>query len=583
MNRAHRPVVERTVLQPNPAVPAIVSSIQGHPKLIGLAVASLALMSLIFAPISLWPLTFVCLVPWLILMGASSHAPRVYLYSYIWALAFFLINMHWLYEATGAGYVALSIYLAAYFPFMACPLRHVIRRRSIPLAIAFPCVWVGGEILRGVVMSGFPWFFLSHSLYQVLTLIQISDIVGAYGVSFIAAVVNGAIADWVFRYWGRSRNSEADEAAVQLSRRAKRGAVFAAAVLVAVCTYGQIELRRGTVSVGPKIAVIQGDFVMTVDGEEADDNEKRSVYLKMMQAAAGEKPDLFLLPETPWFMYLNAEARDFTFPPLSRSSFQALQQFSTQNNAPVVIGSASLLMTPLDLLAKERRYNSATVFYPDRREPERYDKVHLVYFGEVVPFRFGKLRFLYFWLNRLMPFSGPDGDFEYSLFRGDGFHALEMRPASHPDRTYRFGIPICYEDVMPYVAREFAFGGDAKGVDFLLNISNDGWFGRSVQQPQHLAICVFRAVENRVGVARSVNTGVSAFIDPDGRIHDRVVGKPDDPWTRNAGFSVANIGVDSRYSLYARYGDWFGWICSLVWLLLFLDYWIMRARLLIED
>jgi len=560
-----------------------VSSIVGHRTLIQLALATLVLKCLIFAPISLWPIAFVCLVPWLILIGASALAPRVYFYSYVWALAFFLIDMHWLYEATGVGYVALSIYQAAYFPLMACPLRHVIRRRSIPLAIAFPCVWVGGELLRAVVISGFPWFFLSHSLYKVLTLIQVSDLVGAYGVSFVAASVNGAIADWIFhRKWSPAM-VESDPVAGRLRRRARFGVGFTGVVVVVAGVYGQVQLHRGTESIGPRIALIQGDYVMTVDAEETGDEEKRSTYLRMMQAAASEKPDLYLLPETPWIMYLNPEARDFKYPPLSRSSFRALQKHATENNAYVVTGSASLVLTPLDLLAKERRYNSATVFHPDGSEPERYDKVHLVYFGEVVPFRFGQLRFAYFWLNRIMPFSGPEGDFEYSLFSGSGFHSFEMKPASQPDRAYRFGTPICYEDVMPYIAREFAYGGDRKRTDFLLNISNDGWFGRSIQQPQHLAICVFRAVENRVGVARAVNTGVSAFIDPSGRIHDRVVGSPDDPWPRNAGFSVANVVVDSRYTLYTRYGDWFGWGCALIWLLLFLDYWIMRARMLIED
>ena len=589
MNRSRRPIAERQSPDPrsydlgHQTVSALVSSIEGHRTLALLGLATLVLKSLIFAPISLWPLTFVCLVPWLILVGASTHAPRVYFYSYVWALAFFLIDMHWLYEATGAGYVALSIYLAAYFPLMACPLRHVIRRRRIPLAIAFPCVWVGGELLRAVVISGFPWFFLSHSLYKVLTLIQVSDLVGAYGVSFVAAAVNGAIADCIFLRRRSPADSESDPSGGRLRRRARMGAGFAGFVVVAACVYGQVQLHRDTEGVGPKVAVIQGDYVMTVDADEADDVEKRNTYFAMMQAAAREKPDLYLLPETPWIMYLNPEARDFKYPPLSRSSFQALQKHAAENNAYVVTGSASLVLTPYDLLSKERRHNSATVFHPDGREPGRYDKVHLVYFGEVVPFQFGKLRFLYFWMNRLMPFSGPDGDYEYSLFRGEGFHSFEMRPASQPGRTFRFGIPICYEDVMPYVAREFAHGGDAKRVDFLLNISNDGWFGRSIQQPQHLAICVFRAVENRVGAARSVNTGVSAFVDPSGRIHDGVVGKTDDPWPRNAGFSVANVGVDSRYTLYTRFGDWFGWGCALLWLLLFLDYWIMRARMLIED
>ena len=132
---------------------------------------------------------------------------------------------------------------------------------------------------------------------------------------------------------------------------------------------------------------------------------------------------------------------------------------------------------------------------------------------------------------------------------------------------------------MPYVSREFVSGGHAeKRADFLLNISNDGWFKRGVQQPQHLAICVFRAVENRVGIARAVNTGVSAFVQPSGRVHDEVKGDPTTPWPGNAGYAVANVGVDSRHTFYSRYGDWFAWACAVVWLALFIDYWVIRAR-----
>jgi apolipoprotein N-acyltransferase len=179
----------------------------------------------------------------------------------------------------------------------------------------------------------------------------------------------------------------------------------------------------------------------------------------------------------------------------------------------------------------------------------------------------------------MMPFSGADGAFEYSLFPGESFRRFTIRAASQAGREYRFGIPICYEDVMPYVARVFTGSGSSdKRVDFLLNISNDGWFGRGIQQPQHLAICVFRAVENRVGIARSVNTGVSAFIRPDGRIHEVVRGDLEDRWPGECGYSVANVGVDTRFTLYSRFGDWFGWACAAVWLLIFLDYWITRAR-----
>ena len=179
-----------------------------------------------------------------------------------------------------------------------------------------------------------------------------------------------------------------------------------------------------------------------------------------------------------------------------------------------------------------------------------------------------------------MPWSGPDGDKEYSLFRGDGYHVFSMNPVSQPERSFRFGVPICYEDVMPYISRKFVGSGSStKQADILLNISNDGWFGRGLQQQQHFAISVFRAVENRVGIARAVNTGVSGFIQPTGRIHDVVIKDSTSTWPDARGYCVVNIGVDSRFTFYTRFGDWFAWCCALMWLLFFLDYWITRVRM----
>jgi len=574
-------------------------AIETHRTLLLLLAATLVFMSLIFAPISWWPLSFVCLVPWLLVIGGASHAPRVYFYSYLLGLVFFLINMRWLYAATGLGYIALSVYLAVYFPFVASPLRHVVRRRRWPLALAVPFVWTGCEILRAVVLSGFPWFFLSHSVHRVLTLIQVSDLVGAYGVTFMLGAVNGAVADLIFATAAKHR--EGAQRRLD-SRNARVGLGFALVVLLAVVVYGRVQLSRDTTSDGPKIAVIQGDYpneagVDLGDGvlgrikrfldwvylrpaeshDDASDPEKLDTYLSMLDAAAAEQPDLYLLPETPWMMALNPEWREFW--DISRVSFAALQKHATRHNGTLVTGSTSFVPTPDDILADQRRYNSATVFRADGSEPDRYDKIHLVYFGEAVPFRFGRFRPLYFMLNRLMPFSGPKHDFEYSIFRGKAFSRFALESRARGGAPYYFGIPICYEDVMPYVSREFTSGGsNEKRVDFLLNISNDGWFGRGIQQPQHLAICAFRAVENRVGIARAVNTGVSAFIQPTGQIHDIVKSDPNSLWPGNCGYAVAHVGVDSRYTIYSRYGDWFGWGCALVWLLLFVDYWIVRSR-----
>ncbi|MEE9297012.1 MAG: nitrilase-related carbon-nitrogen hydrolase, partial [Phycisphaerae bacterium] len=192
-----------------------------------------------------------------------------------------------------------------------------------------------------------------------------------------------------------------------------------------------------------------------------------------------------------------------------------------------------------------------------------------VLFGEMVPFRYGRLRFLYLWLNSLSPFG--QGGYEYSLTPGDGAETFTMR-AREGGAAYRFGVPICYEDVMPYVCRKLAWDAelDEKRVDFLLNISNDGWFLHRNELPQHFAICTFRAVENRVGVARTVNTGVSGFIDPDGRAHDKI-GVGETAWR------VARVMIDTRKSLYSRTGDLFALACAVVWALLCVDYVLHRA------
>ncbi|MFQ5463112.1 MAG: apolipoprotein N-acyltransferase [Phycisphaerae bacterium] len=551
---------------------------QSHRRLLALVLLSAGLKTLIFAPIELWLLAFACLVPWLVLIGRTDSAPRVYFHSYLFGVVFFFFNTRWMMPATTEGYVAICFYQAAYFPLVACPVRHAIRRRRWRLAVVFPIVWVGSEMLRAVVISGFPWFFLSHSLYKVLPLIQISDVFGAYGVSFVVAAVNGAVADVVlWRLWERGGLSSAPA-----GRKPIASVAWVVVLLVATVAYGRIQLGRHTSSPGPRIAIIQGDYLNLIDPEQASghdrisNREKMQAYLGLIEEAGADRPDLYLLPESPWPMYLNDEARGMF--PLSRESFSALQQLSTRSGGYIVTGSGSLERSLLDLLAKNRSYNSATVFYPDGRAPDRYDKIHLVYFGEIVPFRFTRLHFVYRWLNSMMPFSGPDGSYEYSLFRGREFKAFEMHPQSQPDKVYRFGIPICYEDVMPYVSREFVSGAsDRKRVDMLLNISNDGWFGRGVQQPQHLAICVFRAVENRVGIARAVNTGVSAFIKPSGRIHD-FASDPGDRWPGQVGYSVARIEVDSRYTVYSRCGDFLAWTCAALWLVIFVDYWVIRIR-----
>ncbi len=596
-----RPALSRrknnqTAASPRAAVlPHLGVAIRSHALLLALGLATVALKSTIFAPLGFWPLAYVCLVPWVIGVGTAAAAPRVYVHAYLMATVFFLINVRWLAEPAGPYYAPLALYLAIYFPMMACPLRHAVRRRRMPLAIVLPIIWVGGEWLRAVVISGFPWFFLSHSHYRVTPMLQVADTLGAYGLSFVIASVNGAIADVILARLSARRATEP----IVNRRQARIGAGFAAGCVVLTLLYGAFRLNQSTISDGPRVAVIQGDYTDTIDGSSGKPKEKRARYMAWLEEASEFKPDLYLLPESAWPACLNVEYRTLTPQGMqqlrwmkesfysvnqflqhqhwSQSTFDLLAEFAQRTNGYVVMGAGSYFPRPYDLRCDVITHNSAFLFSPQGGEPARYDKRHLVYFGEIVPFRFGRLRQLYFWLNSIVPYSGPS-NWEFSLFPGESFHSMRMQAASQDGKVYRFGIPICYEDVMPYIARAFTAGADGrKQVDFLLNISNDGWFGHGGQQAQHLAICTMRAVENRVGIARSVNTGISGFIDPDGRLHDLIGADRPAGTGHGSGISVATLKVDSRFTLYSRYGDWFAWICAALWLAFYLDYVIVRA------
>ncbi len=237
------------------------------------------------------------------------------------------------------------------------------------------------------------------------------------------------------------------------------------------------------------------------------------------------------------------------------------------------------------------QYNSAYFYRPDgTRDPNRYDKIHLVLFGEYIPFR-RSFNWLYQQLKRFAP---EEYQTDYSLEHGKNYTIYEMttpiRPAepNEPDTpppsaasTYRFGTIICYEDAIPYVARNFAL--DERGrkqVDWLVNISNDGWFVAfhddpphvvpSTELAQHAAICVFRAVENRLPVLRSVNTGISCLIDSSGRIRNQPIASSEDFPTQAmqrtgiSGWFLDKMPIDPRVTFYSRHGQWLDKACALM-------------------
>lgn len=605
-------------------------------QVLGLYVLSAVMLCWVFPQPSIWPFAFVCLVPWAVATCRTHRAWLAHWLSFFVGWGFFLVALRWLMPVTGLGYAALGLYLAIYWTLAAWAIR-TGRRHGLSPIWTLPIAWVACEYLRATVMTGFPWLFLSHGLYRQLLLIQISDLTGAYGVTFLAALVNGVLVELVLRRW------PAPGPATGI-RQLWIGGAVATGLLVATLVYGffrlgQVDFDRDPAARGPRVAVLQHDFPL-VSKPPYGEHEYviMAKYLALAGQAAREGPDLLVFPETVWSASQNNDfllrhevvpevppwlwkwghSSDLAISALARGDYAAVNavigelEAELQKRGPgysrrtlpttlprlpaeggpsvtTVVGAVSIEQFPEATYPKVKQFNSVLVYDRDGVQRwERYDKNHLVPFGEFVPFRRAKflgieLHWLYRWLNSLSPFS-DHGRKEYSLTAGDKLTVFDLPTATG---HYRFGTPICYEDTTPYLVRRFVWDGARRRVDFLVNVSNDGWFLHSCELPQHLAICAFRAVENRVSIARAVNTGISGFIDPNGKIYSLVTdqrGRLFGPGI--IGFDLEPVYLDQRGSLYGRFGDWFALTClalsALLWLGAVFERWVLAVKHRIE-
>ncbi len=601
-------------------------------RVLGLFALSAIALGWIFPPYGLWPLAFVCLVPWTVAVCRTQRAWLVHWLSFFVGWGFFLVVLRWLLPVTGLGHAALGLYLAIFWTLAAWAIR-TARRHGISPLWSLPVVWVACEYLRATVMTGFPWLFISHSLYRQLPLIQISDLTGAYGVSFLALLVNGVLVEAALRRWPAPGPRPT-------TRQLGAGIVVAGVLLVATLGYGffrlrQVDFEHDPACQGPRVAVIQEDFPLISSPPYGDHVYVILVsHLSLGAAAAREQPDLIVFPETVWQAHQNVDfiAQGPVVPEAAshwwvwgKSCHEATSAFARgdyptvnavisqleshlrnmaaarpEMNLPkkldrlpadggppvtAVVGAVSIEQHPEATYPKVETYNSALVYDRDgTQRRRRYDKNHLVPFGEFVPFRQARflgldLHRLYRWLNSLSPFSNG-GRLEYSLTSGDELTVFELQTDTG---TYTFGTPICYEDVTPYIIRKFVWDGGRRRVDFLVNISNDGWFLHSTELPQHLAICAFRAVENRVSIARAVNTGVSGFIDPNGRIYSTVTDEQGRYFGAGiVGYDLEHVYLDERSSCYGRFGDWFAGLClvlsAVLWLGAVFERWVLALK-----
>lgn len=572
--------------------------------ILSLLVVSGALLTLIQAPLDWSFLAWGAFVPFALACTPSLRPRTLALMTLVVGYFYWLGNVYWIMPITIIGWLGMSLYLAVSWVLPALAVRFS-RSKGVPLFLALPIIVAGWERLQGVPLDRFYWRFLGHSQYQHLALIQIADLVGAAGVTFVVALVNGLLVDLIL--WFHARRTwtpEQDHVCPLACSRKPSGKVLGmgtmATILAVVGTvlYGQWRLDQTEqyVTPGPTVAALQSNVPISVKRSFEASEDIFDELMRKSQAAAAAGANLIVWPETMVQGYL--QPRLWAQIPrgdweMDKAFYDALSKHA-KDTADILVGAygGEILSDPFGKYYLGK-YNSAYLYRPDgTRDPGRYDKIHLVLFGEFIPFK------KYFpWLFERLKFFLPKGwNPNYSLEHGTHYTVFEMTPKEAPSSdpalqtsnlklqtAYHFAVIICYEDTVPYVARNFTLDQQGhKQIDWLVNISNDGWFVRFQQEParvitttelpQHAAICAFRAVENRLPIVRSVNTGISCLIDSTGRIHDGYMAASDGfpqaamERTAMAGWFLDRLPIDKRVTFYSRHGEWFANGCAALFL-----------------
>lgn len=441
---------------------------------LALSAVSGLLLAAAFPRPDLFPLAWFGLIPLLLVMRRRPFAS-----GFVCGLSFFAAVLYWLnlVMTTYGGlnlifsllaYLFLVVYLALYFgaaTWFSCSLE---QRFKFPVLLSLPVVWVALEYLRGLLLTGFPWALLGYSQHNFPVVIQSADVTGVYGVSLLLVAVNCALA-WIIRQ--------------PRARYAWLGLAGTLLMTTTHCGYGVWRMAQplDQRSAQLDVALIQANIDQAIKWDPAYRQATLDKYLKLSAEAGETQPDLLIWPEaaTPFFL------QEETAPAAQ------VRQVPLRENSYLLVGSPAYRQFGKD---EYRYYNRAYLFSPQGEELGFSDKIHLVPFGEYVPF--GRL------LNFIDKLVVGLGDFAPGT----------VNPLSL--NGHRLGVLICYEIIFPELARDYV----RQGSDLLINLTNDAWFGRSSAPFQHLAMARFRAIENRIWLARAANTGISGLIAPSGKI-----------------------------------------------------------------
>ena len=481
-----------------------------------LAVASAGLLIVAFPTPDIGALAFIALAPLLVAIRGEPPG-RAFWWGSLAGLVFYLGSIAWV-TNTMTHYggmsralsmlvlLALASALALYFGLF-CFGASLIAGAAWPIELlALPALWVALEYLRTYALTGFPWALLGYTQYRTPALPPVASFAGVYGLSFLVVLANVALA----------RLASA-------SKDGLRGGVLAIAVALIMLWAPALLSPSSAPSDRPQeidIALVQGNIDQALKWNPAMQVATIEEYRRLTLEAARRAPALIVWPETaaPFFLRYDHALRG------------RVLDVAAETGSYLLVGSPDrerVSGSP----GGERYYNSAFLLSPDGSLLNKYDKMHMVPFGEYVP-----LKSILFFVEKL---AHGIGDFEPGRT-----HTIFQLP------TGRFGVTICYEVIFPDQVRRYV----KEGADFLVNITNDAWFGRSAAPAQHLAMAALRAAENHRYLIRAANTGISAIVDPRGRIVQASgIFEP--------AVIAGRIGLVKGQTFYTRYGDLFAWMC----------------------
>ncbi len=496
------------------------------------AILSGILVVLAFPKPDVSSLAWVGFVP-LLLSFWDKKPDRAFVTGYAFGMVYFFGTLYWIYHSInhfgGVSFLSsialvflLCGYLSIYPAIFSYLVTVLINRTKLPASLIAPVFWVVLEYLRSYAFTGFPWASIGYTQYRFLPMIQVADITGIYGISFLVIAFNSAIVD-VFLLKKRTKVMPLFPASYSIAGIA----VVAAALLISL-GYGALRLGQNRPGAPVRASVVQGNIEQDKKWEPAFQNEVLSTYFGLSKEAALQTPQFIVWPET---------SVPFMFGYDGMLS-EELIQFQKGLGAYLLFGSVRVQERTKE---KTLLTNSAILLDPSGKSIYIYDKIHLVPFGEYVP-----LRSVLFFVDKIAAGIGDYVAGESYLRAGTDFGS--------------FGTLVCYEIIFPGMVRKFY----TKGGDFMVTITNDAWFGRTAGPYQHFSMAVFRAVENRKPVIRSANTGVSGFIDSNGRILSTTP-----LFTRQV--LTDTIKTDKTLTFYTKYGDLFSYFCIVISILLLIN------------